>query len=103
RSMWLQETSPGDKGELRLPGREAGLWNRISADQGRCMLGEQQSFCFVRAAREQAEGAHLVVVNHALRLTDMAMSGNVIPRYERLIVDEAHHLEDGATRQFGYE
>jgi Rad3-related DNA helicase len=53
-------------------------------------------------ARKRAEASHIVVVNHSLLLSDIAVGGHVIPLYQRLIVDEAHHLEDEATRQFGF-
>ncbi|MER3485700.1 MAG: exonuclease, partial [Chloroflexota bacterium] len=35
-------------------------------------------------------------------LSDTLEGGSVLPDYERLIVDEAHHLEDQATTQFGF-
>ncbi len=44
----------------------------------------------------------MLVVNHALLLSDIAAGGNVLPEYQHLVVDEAHHLEDEATRQFGF-
>ena len=45
----------------------------------------------------------MVVVNHALLLSDLASGGSVIPHYDHLIVDEAHHLEAEASRQFGFQ
>ena len=42
------------------------------------------------------------MVNHALLLADLARGGGLIPDYRHLIVDEAHHLEDEATRQMGF-
>jgi DNA polymerase-3 subunit epsilon/ATP-dependent DNA helicase DinG len=59
--------------------------------------------CFLRAAREKAGASHLVVVNHALLLSDIATGGALLPEYDTLIVDEAHHLEEEATRQLGFE
>ena len=43
-----------------------------------------------------------MVVNHALLLSDIGDGGRVLPPYEHLIIDEAHHLEGEATRQFGF-
>jgi DNA polymerase-3 subunit epsilon/ATP-dependent DNA helicase DinG len=43
-----------------------------------------------------------VIVNHALLLSDVMAGSRVLPEYEHLVVDEAHHLEDQATNQFGY-
>ena len=59
--------------------------------------------CFLRSARQKAEQAHIIVVNHALLMTDLAMGGGLIPDYSHVIIDEAHHLEDAATSQFGFE
>ncbi len=99
--VWLQDTSSGDRGEMNLAGRDWQSWIRVSAsDKGFCP-GLRQGMCFLRAARERAEAAHVIVVNHALLLSDLARGGGLIPEYDYLVVDEAHHLEEEATRQFG--
>ncbi|MFQ5858585.1 MAG: ATP-dependent DNA helicase, partial [Anaerolineae bacterium] len=46
---------------------------------------------------------HILIVNHALLLSDMLSDNLVLPAYEYLIIDEAHHLEDQATNQLGFE
>ena len=103
-SVWLQETASGDRGEINLAGRDAVSWSHVSAgEQGFCPGLRDGSPCFVRAARERAEQAHIVVVNHALLLSDLTRGGGLIPDYQHLIIDEAHNLEDEATRQFGFE
>ena len=99
--LWLQETETGDRAELNLVRQESGVWDRLSA-QGSRQCPILRGACFLRAARERAEGAHVVVVNHALLLTDLQLGGGLIPSYDHLIVDEAHHLEEEATRQFGF-
>ena len=45
----------------------------------------------------------MVVVNHALLLSDLTHGGSLIPDYKYLVIDEAHNLEDEATRQLGFE
>lgn len=102
-SVWLQDTSSGDRGEINLNGREASSWNHVSAGEGGfCLDMRDGSPCFLRAARQRAEQAHIIVVNHALLMSDLEY-GNLIPDYQTVIVDEAHHLEDAATSQFGFE
>ncbi|MCS7050370.1 MAG: exonuclease, partial [Thermomicrobium sp.] len=59
--------------------------------------------CFLYRARATAEGAHVVIVNHALLLSDLLAENRVLPSYRHLIVDEAHHLIDEATQQFGFQ
>ena len=103
-AVWLQKTATGDRSEINLSGRDAFTWNRISAgEKGWCPGMRDGSPCFMRSAHEKAEQAHIIVVNHALLLSDMAMGGNLIPDYQYLIVDEAHSLEDEATSQFGFQ
>ena len=99
--LWLRTTETGDRSEINLGGGAAAApWDRLSA-QGDCSA--TGGACFLRAARDRAAASHIVVVNHALLLSDLAMGGTVIPEYDILIVDEAHHLEDEATRQLGFD
>ncbi len=104
--IWLSQTETGDRAELRLSGAEEAVWHRLSADGAACTSDNSpyvvDGSCFLQKARRQAEASHVVVVNHSLLLSDKATGGRVLPAYSRLIVDEAHHLEEEATRQFGF-
>ena len=103
-SIWLQETASGDRGEINLMSRDFAAWNHVSAgEKGFCLDMRDGSPCFLRAARQRAEQAHIIVVNHALLMSDLAIGGGLIPDYQYIIIDEAHHLEDAATNQFGFE
>lgn len=105
--LWLQVTESGDRAELSLPPEEEPLWNRVCAQDSACFAGPsyyvRNGTCLLLRARRRAEGAHIVVANHALLLSDLAAGGHALPSYERLIVDEAHNLEDEATTQFGFQ
>ncbi len=104
--VWLEETQTGDRAELRLSPTEEAVWRRLSAEGADCGPDNSpfvvEGTCFLQRARRQAEGSHIVIVNHSLLLSDTATGGRVLPPYEHLIVDEAHHLEDEASRQFGF-
>ncbi|MDP9238305.1 MAG: exonuclease domain-containing protein [Chloroflexota bacterium] len=104
--FWLGYTDTGDRAELNLRREEDAAWNRISAQDGGCLTMQCQyvrdGSCFLLRAKKRAEAAHLLVVNHALLLSDVRTDGNVLPEYQHLVVDEAHHLEDEATSQFGF-
>jgi predicted DnaQ family exonuclease/DinG family helicase len=105
--VWLVTTSTGDRAELGLRGEELSIWSRVCAQADSC-LGAQcpyqrRGHCFLYRARRKAEGAHLIIVNHALLLSNIATGGNVLPEYNHLIIDEAHHLEEEATEQWGFE
>ncbi len=104
--IWLLQTETGDRAELRLSPEEEAVWVRLSADGADCTMGNSpfvvDGSCFLQKARRQADSAHVIVVNHSLLLSDTATGGHVLPQYDDLIVDEAHHLEDEASRQFGF-
>ena len=104
-AVWLQDTVGGDRSEINLSGRDAFTWSKVSAgDRGGCpALRGGSGACFLRSARERADQAHIVVVNHALLLADLAHGGSIIPDYQYLVIDEAHNLEEEATRQFGFQ
>jgi predicted DnaQ family exonuclease/DinG family helicase len=97
--VWLHSTESGDRSELRLHGREEVMWARIASDPLDCIgihcTGED---CYVHRARAEAEAADLVVVNHSLLLADAEVGGGLLPPYDHLVIDEAHHLEEAATR-----
>jgi predicted DnaQ family exonuclease/DinG family helicase len=96
--VWLHETVTGDRSELRLQGREEVLWAQIGSDPLDCVgVRCTAEGCFVHRARAEAERADLVVVNHALLLADAGTGGSLLPPFDHLVVDEAHHLEDAAT------
>ena len=101
--VWLGTTSTGDRTELNLGHRSsAAPWERLSA-QGALDCQASRGACFLRAAREKAAESHLVIVNHALLLSDLTSGGSLIPPHDILIVDEAHHLEEEATRHLGFD
>jgi predicted DnaQ family exonuclease/DinG family helicase len=97
--VWLHSTESGDRSELRLHGREEVLWARIASDPLDCVgIHCTKEDCYVHRARAEAEAAHLVVVNHALLLADAEVGGGLLPQFDHLVIDEAHHLEEAATR-----
>lgn len=105
--VWLPSTVTGDRAELFLPDyKERALWSRVCADAETCLSERcryrEKGKCFFYGARREAERAHLIVVNHALLLSDVAVENRVLPDYHYLIVDEAHHLEDSTTRQLSF-
>lgn len=101
--VWMPSTANGDRSELNLGSRNAAApWDRLSAQGAQDCIGVN-GVCFLRAARDRAAAAHLVIVNHALLMSDLAAARALIPDYDILIVDEAHHLEEQATRLLGFE
>ncbi|HSQ28073.1 MAG TPA: helicase C-terminal domain-containing protein [Anaerolineales bacterium] len=100
--IWLQATESGDRAELNLNGpSENNIWMRLSAEDEDCTtencLRRTGGICPFYRVRQAAQHAHILIVNHALLLADVATGNKVLPEYEYLIVDEAHHLEDATT------
>lgn len=102
--LWLHATESGDRAELPLQEGENATWNKLSAAWDQCTGPRCSEFhrCFFFKARRQAEAAHLVIVNHALLMADLAVENDVIPPYDYLIIDEAHNLEEVATDQLSF-
>jgi len=94
---WLPTTETGDRSELILIGSEQDVWADIQSSSETCMGDQcpyrQRGTCFFYRARARAERAHIVIINHALLLSDLALESRVLPEYKYLIIDEAHHLE----------
>jgi DNA polymerase-3 subunit epsilon/ATP-dependent DNA helicase DinG len=105
--IWLRQTETGDRAELSLSPQEDAVWQGLSADSETCLSFAchyaRHGACFLQRARRRAEASHIVVVNHALLLSDIAVGGHVLPEYRHVVVDEAHNLEDEATQQFGFQ
>jgi DNA polymerase-3 subunit epsilon/ATP-dependent DNA helicase DinG len=103
--VWLPSTTTGDREELFMPDySEQALWSQVASDATTCTPRTcTAETCFYARARRAAESAHVIVVNHALLLADIAVEGRVIPEYKYLIVDEAHHLEDSVTSQLSFQ
>jgi DNA polymerase-3 subunit epsilon/ATP-dependent DNA helicase DinG len=105
---WLPSTTTGDNAELMLIGQaENAVWAQLASDPDHCAAEQcerrEQGRCFFYHAREQAERAHILIVNHALLLSDLVTENHVLPEFKYLIVDEAHHLEESATKAFAFE
>jgi predicted DnaQ family exonuclease/DinG family helicase len=105
-TAWLQTTETGDRAELRLSQDEQAHWSRLAEEDAACIptqcVFHRRNQCFLFRARAEAESSHIVIVNHALLLSDLMRNRSVIPAYRHLIIDEAHHLESEATTQAGF-
>jgi ATP-dependent DNA helicase DinG len=102
---WAQKTTDGSLADLpQVP--EPGVWDRVCAEHGNC-LGKKCKFydnCFWQASKRRMQSGNILVVNHALFFSDLAlrMAGvNYLPRYDLAILDEAHTIEDVAGQHFG--
>jgi Rad3-related DNA helicase/REP element-mobilizing transposase RayT len=102
---WAQRTTDGSLADLpNLP--ESDVWDKVCAEHGNC-LGKRCGFyekCFWQAAKRRMNSGNVLVVNHALFFSDLAlrMAGvNYLPKYDLVVLDEAHTVEDVAGQHFG--
>ncbi|MGN6030612.1 MAG: helicase C-terminal domain-containing protein [Thermomicrobiales bacterium] len=104
--LWLGQTTTGDRAELRLTQEEEAHWRSVAAGDQVCTMKScayaRRGQCFLPRARSQAANAHIVIANHALLLAGGSPEGHVMGAFNRLILDEAHHLEDEATAAYGF-
>jgi DNA polymerase-3 subunit epsilon/ATP-dependent DNA helicase DinG len=103
--VWANQSQTGDRTELRLAGRDPEFWEMVGSNVDDCLGPACHNWrdrrCFMAMARLAAREAQVVVVNHALLLAGADSGGSVVPEFHRLIVDEAHHLEEAATQAQG--
>jgi len=97
--IWLENGGTGDLEELNLQGKELLVLEDICCSETDCKHADEDNVnkCFLLKARQKAEKADIVVVNHALLLQDLVSTHELLPPFQNLILDEAHHLEKVAT------
>lgn len=105
-SAWAAQTKTGDRSELGGVPDDFSAWAEICCSRDHCLGMEcpDHKRCFLTRMRQAAAAAQVVVVNHHLFFADLAIrdvGGEVIPRYKRVIFDEAHQLEEVITAYFG--
>ncbi|MEO8295181.1 MAG: helicase C-terminal domain-containing protein [Gemmatimonadota bacterium] len=109
---WAQHTADGTLSDLTVsPSSE--VWDEVSAEADLCTRIKCPHFnrCFLFSARRKAAEADVVVVNHHLLAADLSVrlaqdnwqEAAVLPPYKRLVLDEAHHLEDVAANHLGVQ
>jgi len=104
---WLKKTEFADRGEISWLGDDDTLWNSLSSSSDQC-LGSECLFldeCFLGKLRSRAARARIIIVNHHLFFADMKVKkggfGEIIPRFQIAVFDEAHTIEAIATAYFG--
>ncbi|WP_249871845.1 ATP-dependent DNA helicase DinG [Oceanobacillus saliphilus] len=101
--VWLTETDTGDIDEVQLPTSGYFFYKKISTDAESKVDPQSPWFSksFYQRARRKAQKADIIITNHALLCTDMFNEYQFLPGYEKVIIDEAHHFEETASRHYG--
>ena len=104
---WAGRTRAGDLAELDALPEDSPLLPMVTSTAENCLGSECPMYadCFVVQARQRAQAADLVVVNHHLLLADLALKqegfGEILPGAQAFVVDEAHQLPELASQFFG--
>ena len=102
---WAYTTRDGSLASLPQIPRRA-VWDLAQSDSSNCMGRKCPTYekCFFQAARRRMEHGHILVCNHALFFSDLALrirGGGILPAYNHVILDEAHTIEEIAAEHFG--
>jgi ATP-dependent DNA helicase DinG len=103
--QWSKATADGSLSDL--PFKPFGqVWDEVASDSGNCM-GRRcptHNKCFYYKDRRRAQHAQILVVNHALLFSDIALRRagvSILPDYNVVILDEAHTIEAVASDHLG--
>jgi len=102
---WAAESVDGSLSDLPfqpLPD----VWDAVKAEQGNCLHRRCRFYerCGYQRSRREMRNAQLVVANHALLFSDLALrerGASLLPEYEAVVLDEAHEVEESASDHFG--
>lgn len=107
---WMKATEDGSLQDMPFS-PSPDLWDEVVSDSDVCLRAKCPHFeqCFYQKARREAAAADVIVANHSLLFSDIAVrrvQGNytapaVLPPYKRVILDEAHNVEEAATDHLG--
>src|SRR5207244_1836422 len=104
---WSRATRDGSRSDLTFEPLHA-VWDLVESDSNNCLSRNCPNYdsCFYFKARKRIGGAQILVVNHALFFSDLALrrsGASLLPKYRVAILDEAHTLEDVAAAHMGLQ
>ncbi len=106
---WAKVTEDGSLSDLSFTPLDS-VWDKVSAESESCLRARcpYYSRCFFYKSRREVASSQLLIVNHHLLFSDLAIKSasessdaGILPPFKRVIFDEAHHLNDTATSHFG--
>jgi ATP-dependent DNA helicase DinG len=104
---WLTHTQFADRSELPWMRDDDPVWDLLSCSSDQCLGSECPEWgeCYLNVLRWSAAKAQMVIVNHHLFFADLMVKrigfGEIIPRFQVLLFDEAHSIEEIATSYLG--
>ena len=104
-AQWSRKTSDGSRSDLDFRPHPK-IWDEIQSEHGNCLGKRCATYneCFYYRARRRVWNADVLVVNHALFFSDLAIrreGSSILPDYDTVILDEAHTIEAVAGDHLG--
>jgi ATP-dependent DNA helicase DinG len=106
--MWSARTTDGSRADLSFRPFPS-VWEAVQSEDGNCLGRDCPTHkdCFFYRARRRVQHANILIVNHALLATDLALreAGDfgILPKYDVVILDEAHTFEAVAGQHLGLQ
>lgn len=102
---WVNRTKDGSLSDIPFVPKNI-VWDAVNSEHGNCRGRKCPYFrdCFYQRARRRMDSADIIVANHALLFSDLALrqeGTSVLPDYNHIIIDEAHNIESVAEDHFG--
>lgn len=101
--FWQTQSTTQDSSEIYLNKSERMIWDfELYSDKNDCSPQKCSPYgtCYLHKARKDAENADLIIVNHALLCSDLDADNSILPKYNYLVIDEAHNFENAVTDAF---
>lgn len=104
-AAWSNDTGDGSRSDLSFRPLPT-VWDEVASEHGNCLGKNCPTYndCFYYRARRRVWNADVLVVNHALFFSDLALrrqGASVLPDYTCVILDEAHTIEGVAADHMG--
>ncbi|OGT06118.1 MAG: helicase [Gammaproteobacteria bacterium GWF2_41_13] len=106
-ATWSKTTKTGETSDLSYLPEDASVWPHVTSNSDACLGAncDQYEKCFLAKARQKAQAADILVVNHHLLMADLVLKdqgfGELLPNVGAVIFDEAHQLPETAANFFG--
>ncbi len=102
---WSKDTTDGSLSDLTFK-PSGSVWDEVASDNGNCLGKKCPTYqdCFYYRARRRVYNTQILIVNHALFFSDLALrraGASILPKYDAVIFDEAHTLEAVAADHLG--
>ena len=109
---WGKETKTGDKSELYFE-VDYTVWEEFQSETDICAGSRcpYKSECFFMKSREERKKADILIANHHIFFSDLAIRKeigfntdySILPEYGLVVFDEAHNIQKVARDYFSYE